>query len=204
MGFYMRNMFLQEGWHLRFPFFLRMSSIFRPYLFILFSFNFLQNCRSSADFHLLGVQDLTKDTREEDSRPSADELFVARWRRRRFSLSRYSKTWSSWTALWWSSSYSCECCWNPVGVSRCPCSHLSSEPLLSCVSPKPWQHFSPVCWWFIRIFPSSFCFRKQSLVLSSSQKLSSGRRETRNFWSVNPPPIKLSGFCRSRFLGFRV
>lgn len=102
---------------------------------------------------------------EEDSRPSADELFVARWRRRRFSLSRYSKTWSSWTALWWSSSYSFECCWNPVGVSRCPCSHLSSEPLLSCVSPKPWQHFSPVCWWFIRIFPSSFCFRKQSLAL---------------------------------------
>ncbi len=48
-----------------------MSSIFRPYLFILFSFNFLHNCRSSADFHLLGVQDLTKNTREgeEEDKP---------------------------------------------------------------------------------------------------------------------------------------
>ncbi len=149
---------------------------------------------SSADFHLLGVQGLTKHTREgeeqgeKDSRFSAEELFVARWRRRRFSLSRYSRTWSSWTALWWSWSYSCECCWNPAGVSRCPCSHLWSELRLSCVSPKPWQHFSPVCRWFIHIFPSSFCFRKQSLVLSFAQKLSSGPRETRNFWSVSPSP----------------
>jgi hypothetical protein len=40
-------------------------------LFILFSFNFLHNCRSSADFHLLGVQDLTKNTREgeEEDKP---------------------------------------------------------------------------------------------------------------------------------------
>jgi hypothetical protein len=45
-----------------------MSSIFRLYLFILFSFNFLQNCRSSAGFHLSGVQDLTKDTREGEER----------------------------------------------------------------------------------------------------------------------------------------
>jgi hypothetical protein len=44
---------------------LRMSSIFRPYLFILFCFNFLQNCWSSADFHLLGVQDLAKRIRKE-------------------------------------------------------------------------------------------------------------------------------------------
>ncbi len=135
------------------------------------------------------TQEKEKKEGEEDSRrPSAEELFVARWRRRRFSLSRYSKTWSSWTALWWSWSYSCECCWNPAGVSRCPCSHLSSEPRLSCASPKPWQHFSPVCCWFIHIFPSSFCFRKQSLVLSFAQKLASGPRETRNFWSVSPSP----------------
>ncbi len=187
--------------------FLRMSSIFRPYLFILFSFNFLQNCRSSADFHLLGVQDLTKDTRERRRRQPpfcgralrgamAEEAVVP------FEVLENVKQLNGpvmelelqLRVLLKSCRRQSLSLLTPVDrASTFLCLSKALTTLFSCMLVIH-SYFS-----ILLLFPQTI-----ACSLSFSQKLSSGPRETRNFWSVNPPPFKLSGFCRSRFLGFRV